>query len=429
MSEAVESHARTRPRRTAWLVVAAIAALAAAPACSHVTATDANDANRAHAPLPAVAVVRVARGPLSRTLVMTAELRPFQEIDVHAKVAGFVRQFSVDVGDRVHAGDPLATLEIPELADEAQQADAGVGASESEIERATSEVTRASSAHDVAHVSATRLAAVAKSQPGLVAQQEIDEAAGRDKVAEAQLATATASLAASKQQLAVARANQARQHALLDYARITAPFAGVITKRYADTGAMIQAGTSSTTQALPLVRLSETDRLRLVIPVPESAVPNTRPGSAVTIRVPAINRTFAGQVARVADQVDPVTRTMHAEVDVPNENGGLVPGMYAEVTLVLERLTDALVVPVQALDRSDSGISVMRVGEGNVLERRPVTIGIETADAAAATDGLRDGDVVVVGPRSQLRVGERVDPRVTSTSATSASAPAPGGGR
>ena len=309
----------------------------------------------------------------------------------------------------------LATLEIPELADEVQQADAALGASESEVTRAESEVTRSSSAHDVAHLAATRLTNVSKAQPGLVAQQEIDEATGRDKVAEAQLATASAALAAARQQLNVAKANQARTHALFDYARITAPFAGVITKRYADTGTMIQAGTSSTTQALPLVRLAEDDRLRLVIPVPESAVPSIRLGGSVDIRVPSLNRTFTGTIARFADQIDTVTRTMHAEVNVPNPTGTLVPGMYADASIVLEQVPNALIVPAQAIDRAEAATNVLVVNSQNAVERRPITIGLETVDAAEVTAGLREGDVVIVGTRSQLRPGEIVQPKLAAT--------------
>jgi RND family efflux transporter MFP subunit len=400
-----------RPRLAGLGVVVAV--LAGGAACSRgIAGSDA-------ASPPTVAVARVTRGPLTRSEDIEAELRPYQDVEIHAKVAGFVQSIRVDVGDHVHEGEVLATLEIPELADEVQQADAGVAASEAEVTRAASEVARAESAHDVAHLAATRLTGVSKSQPGLVAQQEIDEATGRDKGAEAQLATANAALAASRQQVAVAKANQARTRALFDYASITAPFAGVITKRYADKGTMIQAGTSSTTQALPLVRLAEDDHLRLVIPVPESAVSRIRVGGGVDVRVPSLNRTFSGTISRFANQVDPTTRTMHAEVDVPNPTGALVPGLYALASIVLDQIANALTVPTQALDRTDAGVSVLRVGPSGVLERRPLQIGLETVDAAEVTSGLGEGDLVVVGTRSQLRPGETVQPKVAPPAAGS----------
>lgn len=400
--------------RLAALGVVVVVTLAGSAACSRGVAPGSDAASP-----PTVAVARITRGPLVRSQGFTAELRPYQDVDVHAKVAGFVQSITVDVGDRVREGAVLATLEIPELADEVQQADAGVAASEADVTRAGAEVTRAESAHDLTHLTATRLTGVSKSQPGLVAQQEIDEATGRDKVADAQLATASAALAASRQQLAVAKANQARTHALYDYSSITAPFAGVITKRYADKGTMIQAGTSSTTQALPLVRLAEDDHLRLVIPVVESAVPRIQIGGAVDVQVPSLNRTFAGTISRFSDQVDTATRTMHVEVDVPNPDRTLVPGLYALATIVLDRIPNALTVPVQALDRTDEGVSVLRVGASGVLERRAIQIGLEAADAVEVTSGLSEGDLVLVGTRSQLRVGQVVQPKVLAPSAGS----------
>src|SRR5262249_5935948 len=159
---------------------------------------------------------------------------------------------------------------------------------------------------------------VLKARPNLVAQQDIDEATGRDRVAEAQVATAKAALAAAAEQLAIAKASLNKTRTLLAYAQITAPFAGVITHRYADTGAMIQAGTSSQTQAMPLVKLSQNSVLRLTIPVPESAVPQVHLGESVDVTVPALRKTFVGQVSRFADKLDEQTRTMHTEVDVKN---------------------------------------------------------------------------------------------------------------
>jgi multidrug efflux pump subunit AcrA (membrane-fusion protein) len=146
----------------------------------------------------------------------------------------------------------------------------------------------------MAHLAHTRLAAVQDSRPGLIAQQEIDDAHSKDLVAEAQVAAAKSALAAAEQQVKVAQADRARVKTLYDYTVVTAPFAGVITKRYADTGSMIQAGTASQTQARPLVRLSQNTLLRLVLPVPESAVPQVRGGNTVEVRVPTLHRSFPG---------------------------------------------------------------------------------------------------------------------------------------
>jgi RND family efflux transporter MFP subunit len=385
--------------------LAAVAALAAAFSCSKPRA----EVRTADAPI--VAVAKATPADLSQTLTLAAEFRPFQEIDVHAKVAGYLKTIYVDVGDRVAAGQLLAVLEIPELRDEVAQDEAAIKRSAEEINRARADLSHAESAHEIAHLGAARLAGVSKSRPNLVAQQEIDEAAARDRMAEAQVATATAGLAASEQALAVATAAARKTKTLLEYARITAPFAGVVTHRYADTGAMIQAGTSSQTQAMPIVKLSQNERLRLTIPVPESAVSHIRVGETVDVRVEAVNRTFPGTVARFAGKVNADTRTMDTEVDVLNQDLTLVPGMYAYATLALEHATGVLTVPVEALDRGEDKTTVLAVRDGKV-EPREVKLGLETPDRVEIRAGLEPGDLVVVGSRGQIRPGARVTPRL-----------------
>src|ERR1051325_961725 len=142
---------------------------------------------------------------------------------------------------------------------------------------------------------------------------------------------------------------------MIEYTRVTAPFAGVITKRYADTGSMIQAGTASQTQAMPVVKLSENSRLRLILPVPESAVPTVHIGQRVEVRVPTLKRSFPGRVARFAEKLSMSTRTMDTEVDVDNPTLLLIPGMYAEVNLTLDHRSRTLAVPVLAVDREGDG--------------------------------------------------------------------------
>jgi RND family efflux transporter MFP subunit len=396
-------------KRVLNAVAIPIAALAAG-GCSGSRAASAAPAEAR----PTVAVARAERADLSETLTLAAEFRPFQEIDVHAKVAGYLKTIYVDVGDRVKARQLLAVLEIPELQDDVRQDEAAVARSAEEINRARADVERAESAHEVAHLASTRLAAVIKARPNLVAQQEIDDAAARDRMAEAQTATAKAALASAEQQLAVSKAIANKTKTLLEYTRIVAPFAGVVTHRYADTGAMIQAGTSSQTQAMPVVKLSATDRLRLTIAVPESAVAHVRVGAPVDVRVDAVKRTFGGAVARFAGKVNPDTRTMETEVDVANPDGALVPGMYAYASLALAGAKGVLAIPVQAIDRSEDTATVLVVDHGQIA-RRGVTLGLEAPDRVEIASGLRDGDLVVVGNRSQLRPGAAVTPKVDTT--------------
>jgi len=396
------------------LMTAPLAAMVlAAAACSG------SRASAARAPeAPTVAVAQIARGDISQSLTIAAEFHPFQEIEVHAKVAGYLKSIGVDVGDRVKAGQLLAVLEIPELQDEIKRDTAAVKRATEEINRAQADLERAGSAHEVAHLSSARLAGVMKVRPNLVAQQDIDEATGRDRVAEAQVSTARAAVAAAREQLEVAKAGAGKTQTLFDYARITAPFAGVITHRYADTGAMIQAGTSSQSQAMPIVRLSENDRLRLVIPVPESAVSRIHVGGSVAVTVQSLHKSVAGTVARFADRLDTETRTMRVEVDVPNPTLELVPGMYADATLVLDASTNALVAPMQAIDRGEDGARVLVVtGDGKTagkIEERKISLGLEADDRIEVTRGLSAGEFVVVGSRAQLKPGAVVTPKIVA---------------
>jgi len=359
-----------------------------------------------------VAVAKVTMGDVTQVLSIAAEFRPFQEIDVHAKVAGYLKSIFVDVGDRVRAGQLLAILEVPELQDELHQDEAAVKRAEEELNRAQADLDRAASAHQVAHLGATRLASVLKARPNLVAQQDIDEAEGRDRVAEAQVATAKAALASAHEQIEVARAGRSKTQTLFGYAQITAPFAGVITQRYADTGAMIQAGTSSQTQTMPVVKLSENSRLRLVIPVPESAVSRIQVGATVDLDVQALHKTFAGRIARFADRLDADTRTMRVEVDVENPRLELIPGMYATASLALDEARGVLVTPVEALDRTGSTARVLVVNGERRIESRPVATGLETADRVEIKTGLHEGDLVVIGNRAQLKPGSPVVPKL-----------------
>ena len=366
---------------------------------------------------PTVAVSKVTYQDLSRNLIMTAEFVPYQEVDIMAKVAGYIKEIYVDVGDHVQKDQVLAVLEIPEFQDELNKAKAAVDQASAEVARAKDEINRAESAHDIAHLSYQRLADVQKQRPGLVAQQQIDDAHSADLVSEAQLAGAKSSLSAAQQKVSVNQAEQAHVQTLLDYRNITAPFTGVITKRFADKGSMIQAGTASQTQAMPVVRLSENGLLRLILPVPESAVPTVHIGQQVMVHVPTLNRSFPGRVERFADRVQLATRTMDTEVYVQNPTLVLIPGMYAEVNLTTETHARALTVPVSAVDvdpaKADSG-KVLAVNKEGWIEERTVGLGLETAEAIEIRSGLKEGDLVVLGNRAGLRAGEAVHPKLTA---------------
>ncbi|MGD0496953.1 MAG: efflux RND transporter periplasmic adaptor subunit [Bryobacteraceae bacterium] len=372
-----------------------------------------------------VAVAQAQSRDLSQGIVVTAEFRPFQEVDVMAKVAGYIQRINVDVGDRVREGELLATLEVPEMQDDLRRSNAALELSNAGVARAKDEVQSDESAHEMVHVVYQRLAAVAAKRPGLVAQQEIDDARGKDLVAEAQVSAAQSALAAATEQMHVSQAETQKIKTLMDYTRVTAPFAGVVTKRFADTGSMIQAGTASQTQAMPVVRLSENSLLRLILPVPESAVPTVHIGQQVEVQVPTLNRSFPGKVARFADKLSLATRTMDTEVDVPNADLVLIPGMFAEVNLTLADRRGVVAVPVTAVDRDAPGASgsgestgrVMIVTPNDRVAVRRISLGIENANSVEVRSGLNQGDLVVISGRSSLQAGEEVRPKIATLTA------------
>ena len=356
------------------------------------------------------AIATVKREPISNTFSAAGEFIPYQDVEVHAKVTGFVQKIVVDIGDRVKEGQLLAILEVPELQAQLEGAEAGVRHSQTEISRAKEEVTRDQANHQAVHEACKRLQQAAAARPGLVAQQEIDDAIARDQSSEAQVAAAKAALLAAQEQLGVSRAGRSQVAAMSGYSRITAPFSGVITSRYADTGALVQAGTSNT-NAQPVVKLAEVDILRLRVPVPESLAASVHPGTSADITVQASGEHFTGKVARITDSLDRSTRTMQVEVDVPNKEYRLSPGMYANVVLNVRDHPDALTVPVQAINRSGDKTTAMLVDDKNRVEIRDILTGIEEGNRIEVQSGLKEGDRVIVGNLGSFQQGELVDPR------------------
>jgi len=358
-------------------------------------------------------VVNVERHDLSNTLEIASEFQPYQEIEVYAKVSGYIQKLHVDWGTRVKAGQVLADLEIPELQQQLQQDQAAVHRSESDLERAREELNRATSAYKVAHLTYSRLADVQKSQTGLVAQQDIDVSEGKDLEASAAVSAAKASLASAQEGLAEAKAMLDKDKALYAYAHITAPFDGVVTLMNAYTGALLPAGTSSNIGSSALCRLSQNDLLRLVIPVPERAVPDIHMGEVITVKVSSLEKPFSGKIVRFSGQIDTQTRTMHTEVEVPNPNYQLVPGMYASVEIPLHKAAKALAVPTQVVQPTEAGKgTVLLVNDSNQIERRTVTLGLQTASEIEILSGLKENDRVIFGSQGQYQPGQRVAPKV-----------------
>jgi len=399
------------------VVIGAVVALAAVSAITLLIKHSLGDASAdaADKPAPRLApVVLAVRAPLENVITLTGEFRPFQQVDVHAKVAGYIRRIFVDVGDKVKAGQELAILEVPELNAQVMGAKSDIGRSQDAIRRAQSEIERAESMHTAYHAAYTRLKQASEERPGLVAEQELDDSMAKDKETEAQINSAQAALAESKNQLGMAQAALDRLSALQAYSHITAPFAGVVTKRYVDTGALISAGTSSETQSQPVVQLAEWSLFRLEIPVPESAVPMIHLGSIVQVHVLDLNRDFQGRVSRFADALNDETRTMHTEIDVENPQDTLTAGMYAEVKLALQGKKSALTVPVQAVVQEGNEHYVLVLDDQNRVQKRKVELGEQTSTTVEIVHGLSEKERVISAGQSDYAIGEAVTPKLES---------------
>jgi RND family efflux transporter MFP subunit len=370
-------------------------------------------ANEAAPANPSVSVAAAHPGYIANQLTVAGIFQPFQEVDVHGKVSGYIRHIYVDIGDRVHQGQTLAILEVPELDAEVAGAQAGITQTQQNILRLQNEVARDRASYAAVHANYVRLKQASDEQPGLVAAQELDDALAKDQAAASQIDAAKSAVAAAEGQLGVSRADNLRVSSMQQYATITAPYTGVVTMRYADTGALIPAGTAEgLNQAV--VRLAQSDVLRLRMPIPERDVPMVHVGSVVSVHVQATGRQFPGTVIRFTRDVSNSTRTMLTEVDVANPDLTLTPGMYADVTFNLEEKNNALIVPASAIIQGDQP-SVMLVSSSNRVEKRPIVLGIAGANSQEVTSGLQPGDRVIIGGASTLQPGQQVNPQPTPT--------------
>jgi RND family efflux transporter MFP subunit len=351
----------------------------------------------ARMPLP---VVRAQKSNMLQTIELQAEFRPYQEVDVDAKVRGYVKSLRVDVGDVVKQGEVIAELEIPEASDDLAKAAAA-------LDRARHQAVQAQAISGDAQQMYQRLAAVIKERPELVAQEDLDQA--KDKADAAQAASIAAESAVSE-----AEAYHTQQRDLLDYSKITAPFDGVITRLYISDGALLgdSAGRGASSSGRSVVHLSQLNRLRLVIKVPESLVPTIHDGTMVAITVPALNIHKSLPVARISHQVDLETRTMHVEIDYPNVDLAVTPGLYADVDVPVSARSGVLAVPLLAIgDRKEDSGTVFVLGKNGSVQQRAVTLGLVGADEAEIKSGLAAGELVVVGAKPEHATGMVYEPR------------------
>ncbi len=375
---------------------------------------------------PASSQVRSARvavaqrGNISRSLSLAGQFQPYQVVDVHPKVSGYMSSIHVDIGDIVHQDEVLAVLQVPELKAQLEAATFAAAQSKEEITRAQREIDRTQATHAALHAEYVRLKDAAATRPGLIAQQELDNAQAQDLSAAAQVDAARASMAAAQQQMGAATADQERVEALESYTNVTAPLDGVVIWRYADTGALIQGGTNSNDQALPIVRIAQSQILRLRVPVPEEDVRYVHVGDELQVSVDAIGKSFTGKIVRFTRNVSFATRTMETEVDVDNKNLAIAPGMYANTMLQLAHVENVVTIPVEAVVLNGQQTAVYVVDGTNHVHVRNVQLGIQGSKLAEVVSGVEPGERVILGGQEKYSEGEEVNPIVAATSASEA---------
>jgi HlyD family secretion protein len=426
--------------------IAALFLLAAEAGCDRPSMAGANGGGGPPAhPVP-VAVVRPERKTLRRLTIQPGHLEPLEEAPLYARIAGYVEKVQADIGDRVKAGQLLAQLSVPEMEEEAARkhalviqaaaersqaeaavkaAEAGVKTGQAKLVEAQAAVKRSDADLDRWRSELARIEVLGKEraiQERVVeetrSQFRSAEAAGEENAAkvdsaralivesEARLAKAQADVTAAAARVEVAEADERRERALLGYARITAPFDGVVSQRGVDPGHL--AGTAG--QKEPLFTVVRSDTVRVFVNVPEREAVGVAPGARASVRIEALgDREIEGTVARSSWALDPTARTLRTEIDVPNTDGKLRPGMYASASIVLVERPDALTIPSSAVVQSGREAYCVVVSGGKAA-RRTIATGLSEGDRTEVLTGLVGDEQVVQAGGAGLKVGQPVEP-------------------
>jgi len=369
--------------------------------------------NANSAEIPSARVAAAMRGDIAHTLSLAGQFQPYQVVDVHPKVTGFMVKINVDIGDRVRKGETLAVLEVPELNAQLKGTVFEMQRAKDDLLRTQHEIKRAEAIHSALHADYERLLETSKAQPGLIAQQELDDAQSKDLSSESQVDATKAEAAGAQQHAEVAHTDNDRVQALQNYTNVVAPLDGVIVWRYADTGALIQSGTNSNEQDIPIVRLSQSGLLRLRMPIPENDVQFVHIGDLMKVRVDAIGRSFTGKIVRFTRDVNFETRTMETEIDVENQDLSISPGMYANTEMQLGHAENVVTIPVEALVLSGNQETVYLLDGSNHIRTRNVEVGLRGSKLAEIKSGLEAGDRVILGAQDKYSEGQQVSPIFT----------------
>jgi RND family efflux transporter MFP subunit len=337
-----------------------------------------------------VVVTNVSRVASGLELALPGDVRAFEETTIHARADGYLRKWSTDIGAKVEAGQVLAEIDAPELDQELNQSRAALAQAQANLILARS--------------SAVRWQGLLKDRA--VSEQEVDEKIG--------------ALAAREADVKAAEAAVSRLENLSSFKIVRAPFAGTITRRHVDIGALIRAGSSGSA----LFELAQTDRLRVQVNVPQAYLRDVKVGASVAVAVAEYpGRAFLGKVLRTSGAFDAATRTMLTEIEVPNREGELFPGIHVDVQLSLARAHPPIVVPATAVIVRNDGLLVAEVDEANAIRLQKVQVGRDLGRTLEIVSGLKEGARIVTNPSDTLVDGTSVRVAGASESAQASSAP------
>jgi RND family efflux transporter MFP subunit len=341
--------------------------------------------------LPHMEVMKVGRSSIQSELKLPGTLQAVTEAPILARADGYLKTRYVDLGDKVRAGQPLAEIDAPELDQQILQAEAAIAQAQASLEQAQASLEQGKSNRDLARVTAERWKTLAAQ--GVVSQQENDQNQAQLTSQNANVQALEKAIAAQRSNVAAAQANLARLQDVQGYRIVKAPFDGVITVRNVDIGALVSTGSTL------LYRVAQTGTLRTYVNVPQANASSIHAGQAAQLTLSNFpGRRFTGTVARTANALDPTSRTMLVEVAVPNSDGALFPGMYAEVDLNTARANPPLLLPAQALIVRTDGAQVAIVQPDGTVHLQKVAIGRDYGDRVEIAQGIAEGTTILMVP-------------------------------
>jgi RND family efflux transporter MFP subunit len=362
-----------------------------------------SEAEQQEAALPRMDVVAVRRSARNSELELPGNIEAITEAPILARADGYLVRRMADIGDKVHSGQPLAEIEAPELDEQVHQAKATLQQSRAALDQTLANYDQGKSNMEFARITAERWAKLATK--GVVSRQDNDQYQAQSQAQASNLQALDKAITAQRSTVAAAEAGLARVEKMQGYLTVKAPFDGVITLRNVDSGALVNAGNTL------LFRIAQTGTLRTYVNVPQADTGSIRPGQKALLTVSNLpGRQFTGTVARTSNALDPNSRTLLVEVRVPNAEGTLLPGMYAQVDLNTTRANPPLLIPSEALIVRADGNRVALVRPDHTVHFQPIQIGRDYGDRLEVNGGLQEGDVIIPNPGDVAREGVKIDP-------------------